>query len=88
MTFLCILKTFCIEIGETSYIRQLSLQFDSPPRHWIVCEEVLVLDMTIFNGWHCEYIRLWYIPLWVKILEQKMTISHKVEGSSWRLKMF
>ena len=64
---------------KRSHISQLSLQFAAFSRHWIVYEGVLVLYMTIFEGWHCEYDRLWYGILLVKILKQKMTISHEVE---------
>jgi len=53
-----------------------------------VYEGVLVLDMTIFNGWHCKYDRLWYCLLRVKILKRKMTISREAEGPMMRLKMF
>ena len=73
---------------KTSYIRQLSLQFAASSRHWIVYEGVLVLDMTIFDGWHCEYDSLWHCIHWVKIFKRKMTISHEVEWSWSRLKMF
>ena len=73
---------------KRSHISQLSLQFTASSCHWIVYEGVLALDTTIFDGWHCKYDRLWYCILWVKILKWKMTISHKVEWSRRRLKMF
>ena len=73
---------------KTSYIRQLSLQFATSLRHWIVYEGVLAFDMTIFNAWHCEYYRCWYCIFWVKIARQKMTISHEVESPRRQLNMF
>ena len=73
---------------KTSYIRQLSLQFATSSRHWIVYEGVLAFDMTIFNAWHCEYDRRWYCIFWVKIARQKMTISHEVESPRRQLNMF
>ena len=76
------------KMTKTSHISQSSLQFAASSRHWILYEGVLALDMTIFVGWHCEYDRLWYIPLWAKILKQKMTISRDLERSRTHLNMF
>ena len=68
--------------------QKTSIQSTTPLCHWIVNEEVLVLYMTIFNDWHCEYDRPWCCIFWVKISRWKMTISHEVEWSWSRLKMF
>ena len=86
--FLLIFTHDASKMTKTSHISQSSLQFAASSRHWILYEGVLALDMTIFVGWHCEYDRLWYIPLWAKILKQKMTISRDLERSRTHLNMF
>jgi hypothetical protein len=47
---------------------QLSLQFTASLCHWIVYEEVLALDLTIINGWHCETIVFGVAHFWVEML--------------------
>jgi len=51
--------------------QKTSIQSTTPLCHWIVYEEVLVLYMTIFDDWHCEYDRPWYCILRVKIRIRK-----------------
>ena len=87
LSFFVDFHTCYFENGQNkSHLTQSSLQSTTPPCRWIVYEEVLALDMTIFHN-HCQYDRLWYCILRVKILKRKMTISREAEGNMMRLKM-
>ena len=87
-TFFGILTLATLKMAKRSHILQSSLQSTTPSCHLTVYEGVLVLYMTIFDDWHCEYDRPWCCLFWVKILKRKMTISHDAEWSRRSLKMF
>ena len=87
LTFFGDFQLAASKMAETSHFVQISSQFTSTTCHWIVYEEVLALDTTIFDGLHCEYDRLWCSTFWVEMLRWKMTISRKVEWPRRRLNM-
>jgi hypothetical protein len=55
-------------MADTSHFVHFSSQFTSTTCHWIVYEEVLALDLTIINAWHCETIVFGVAHFWVEML--------------------
>ena len=86
--FLGIFTLAASKTVKASHTSQLSLQFTASSCHWIVYGEVLLLYVTIFDDWHCEYDRPWCCKFLVKILKWKMTVSHEVECSRRHVNMF
>ena len=86
--FCAFFQLSALKLAKMELFQKTSIQSTTPLCHWIVYEEVLVLYMTIFDDWHCEYDRPWCCIFWVKISRWKMTISHEVESSRKHLNMF
>ena len=88
MTFFGYFYTCCFENGQSKSHFTIIIAIHCILVSLDVYGEVLLLYVTIFDDWHCEYDRPWCCKFLVKILKWKMTVSHEVECSRRHVNMF